>query len=101
MRITIDSLVLDHRTFNTEEWKALSHVMEECKQKGTNELRLEGSLNKQKNWNGFHHFWLSDKKIGYKEAVALSETLKTNTTWNTIVLNRLTNDDTQRQKWAQ
>ena len=42
-------------------------------------------------------FGFSDKKIRYAGAVALSETLKTNTTWNTIILNRLTNDDTQWQ----
>lgn len=42
-------------------------------------------------------FGLSDKKIGYAEAVALSETLKTKTTWSEMHLNRLTNDDTQRE----
>ena len=39
---------LEHRMLNTEEGKFLSHALEESTQRGTKELKLEGSENKKK-----------------------------------------------------
>ena len=47
---------------NTEEGKIVSHALEESTQRGTKELKLEGSENKKKSWKMVIIFKMNRKK---------------------------------------